>query len=709
MLTLGFLLKANAEQAQEALEQLALKTEAVTAGLEGDFASASRGITNSLISTLPVFGFVAGGIAAVGGALFEMANKASETGEQLALASKATGVSVEMLQGLQLGAKEAGVSFDQVQRGLAHLSLAMSDLEIPSSEAGKAIAKLGISTHDATGKLRNMDEILPDIFNAFQRMPEGPEKTAIALELFSRAGFQMLPILDEGAAGLAELTKKAVAYSHITTDVANKDLEFQDSLKLIKAQFFGIAQQLGQATIPIVSLLGELILHQINAWEQLAVVIQIGMDKVDIWGYKLHGMSTQVEKYTEDLEDQRKTLQGLTAAENDDGKSVGAAEKFQKAFVDQIEDSTTKLSKLKEAVEDAYQASHGKLTPEVLAAIKAYRAAAVEQKKLADLLDISDKAGIGLAKDEEKEAAAALHAAMEAKGYTAQLEAMKTVMEEINRTEEKRAELAHDKIQEYYDTQKLTAKPVPGGEIKLPSSIDKIMASMSEKMPTVVNRTAEEIRGLSDAIGQMSDKFGKASPLMQTFATHLQQVQQKMQQGKTIGQAFLDVNKQQGQTAKEAGTSMAASYGMEAAAFIKNKRAQAIVMAVMETAKGLSEVLWNPAAAVLDFASAAMYGVIAGTSGGGGGAGGGSAASPSNTGGGASQPGASQGETGGALLSSGRGGGGYGQTIVNVYGGQITDTHNLQNLAAALNSGASTGTMRLNVAGTSATIPTPAY
>ena len=148
---------------------------------------------------------------------------------------------------------------------------------------------------------------------------------------------------------------------------------------------------------------------------------------------------------------------------------------------------------------------------------------------------------------------------------------------------------------------------------------------------------------------------------------------------------------------------------MEAAAFIKNKRAQAIVMAVMETAKGLSEVLWNPAAAVLDFASAAMYGVIAGTSGGGGGAGGGSAASPSNTGGGASQPGASQGETGGALLSSGRGGGGYGQTIVNVYGGQITDTHNLQNLAAALNSGASTGTMRLNVAGTSATIPTPAY
>jgi hypothetical protein len=649
-LTLGFLMKADAEQAQEALEQLALKTEAVTAGLEGDFASASRGITNSVISMVPTFGLIAGAIGAVGGALFEMANKASETGEQLALASKQTGVSVEMLQGLQLGAKEAGVSFEQVQRGLAHLSLAMSDLEIPSSEAGKAIAKLGVSTHDANGKLLTMDEILPSIFDAFQKMPEGPEKTAIALELFSRAGFQMLPILDEGSKGLEELTNKAVSYSHITTDVANKDREFQDSLKLLKAQLGGLAQQIEQATIPVVTWLGEVVLHQINAWKQLVTVIQIGMDKVDIWGYKLHGISAQVEKYTQDLSNQRKTLQELVAAENDDGKTVGANQKLQDGLQHELDEVSKSTKNHTQAVKE--------------------------------------------------DADAMRQAAMDAHGYQAQLELMKEVTREAEEHQRKLAEAIHTQI----ENSKKSLPEEPGGALHLPDS----MATLSTQLPNVTlkaSTASQAIRGLSQAIQNMSGTFGNASPMMNSFGEALQRIAERNRATTTVAQAFLNVQRQQGQNAKEAGASMVASYGMEAASFIKNKRAQAIVMAIMETAKGLSEVFWNPAAAALDFASAAMYGVIAGTSGGGSSSGGGGGA-----GGGASQPGAGgQGVTGNGLLGSGSGGGNYHQTIVNMYGGNITDTNNLQQLAAAFNQGSSTGTVRLNVSGTSATIPTPAY
>jgi hypothetical protein len=203
----------------------------------------------------------------------------------------------------------------------------------------------------------------------------------------------------------------------------------------------------------------------------------------------------------------------------------------------------------------------------------------------------------------------------------------------------------------------------------------------------------------------MSGKFGKAGPLMDKFAQQLQQIQERQKEGKTRAQAWLDVQAKQGQTGLEAGTAMAAGYGMEAASFIKNKRAQAIVMAIMETAKGLSEVLWNPAAAALDFASAAMYGVIAGMSGSSGGE-----KSAANVGGGASPGGAGgQGTEGSMLGKSGGGGGNYHQSVVNIYGGQITDTHNMQNMISMLNQGGGSGTIRLNVAGTSATIPTPAY
>ena len=78
MLSLGFLLRADAGEAKEALEGLKAQTEAITSGIQGDFSKASSGIQNKLTSLLPTFGLVAGGIAAVGGALYEMANHASE-------------------------------------------------------------------------------------------------------------------------------------------------------------------------------------------------------------------------------------------------------------------------------------------------------------------------------------------------------------------------------------------------------------------------------------------------------------------------------------------------------------------------------------------------------------------------------------------------------------------------------------------------------
>jgi hypothetical protein len=187
-------------------------------------------------------------------------------------------------------------------------------------------------------------------------------------------------------------------------------------------------------------------------------------------------------------------------------------------------------------------------------------------------------------------------------------------------------------------------------------------------------------------------------------------MQEKQAQAKKTSDQFGDAQKKQGENATASATSQVAAFGMEAAGFIKNKRAQAIVMAVMETAKGLADLaIQNYEGAALDFASAAMYGVIAGTSGGGGGA-----KNPANVGGGASPGGGGGGggqsvAGGGSMLGGGSGGGGYHQTQVNIYGGGITDTNNLQNLVTSLNQGSGSGTVRLNVSGTSATIPTPAY
>lgn len=655
-LSLGFLLKADTAQAQEQLEKFALNVEAVSAGIGGKLQSVNSLIKNELLSTLPAFGLVAGAVASLGGALYEMAAKASEAGDKLYIMSKATGVSSDLLQGLQLGAKEAGVDFEQVTRGLAHLSLAMSDLEMPSSEAGKALKELGVQTKDSNGRLLTMDQILPRVFDAFEKMPDGPNKTAIAVELFSRAGYQMIEMLDKGSKGLAELTTMALAHSHLTADEVQKDHEFQESLIQVKDELSGMSQRLMQQAIPALTwLLGFLT----KAWietKNLADGFNLLGDHVNIFVDRLLHLHSMEGRARAALEKDREALHATKLAYDEVGKATDAEKKFQDELKSELAGVTGETKQHSAAVKD--------------------------------------------------DADAMLQATLAAHGYTTQLEMMRQVLEESNEQAERMAALAHEQIGNAKSAAALPGN-APGGAIGLPGgALPDVFVS---KMPDVTQKVTtmqQAVTGLSQAIVNMSGNFGRAAPMMNQFAASLQKMLENQQKGQHGMQAFLDVQKKQRQTAVEAGTAMAASYGMEAASLIKNKRAQAIVMAIMETAKGLSEVFWNPEAAALDFASAAMYGVIAGTSGGGSGSGGARAAA--NTGGGASPGASGQGSTGGMFSGSGSGGSSH-QSIVNIYGGGITDTNNLQNLVTALGQGGSSGTVRLNISGTSATIPTPAY
>lgn len=72
--------------------------------------------------------------------------------------------------------------------------------------------------------------------------------------------------------------------------------------------------------------------------------------------------------------------------------------------------------------------------------------------------------------------------------------------------------------------------------------------------------------------------------------------------------------------------------------------------------------------------------------------------------GGSGSPGLVGGE--GAFGSSG---GTRHQTIVNVYGGGLANTTDIQNLVSSLNQNGQSGTVRLNVTGSSYSIPSPAY
>ena len=54
--------------------------------------------------------------------------------------------------------------------------------------------------------------MLKDVAAVFKDMPNGAEKSTLAVQLFGRSGLDMIPMLNKGADGIADLEAKTAAY-----------------------------------------------------------------------------------------------------------------------------------------------------------------------------------------------------------------------------------------------------------------------------------------------------------------------------------------------------------------------------------------------------------------------------------------------------------------------------------------------------------------
>lgn len=132
-----------------------------------------------------------------------------ETTGELNDTSQAIGVDVEALQELGFAAKLAGGSIDSLRTGISILSKHIVAASEGNDEAQKTFSKFGLKIRDASGHLKTADVIIGEVAGKFEKMPDGPKKTAAAMELFGKSGAGLIPMLNEGQAGLAKLRAEA--------------------------------------------------------------------------------------------------------------------------------------------------------------------------------------------------------------------------------------------------------------------------------------------------------------------------------------------------------------------------------------------------------------------------------------------------------------------------------------------------------------------
>lgn len=204
-----------------------------------------------VLGTALVAGAVAAGVAI---------KSAIDAADELNDISKKIGIPTDVLSGLQYAAKLSGVATEQLQSGLVKLVKFQADASRGAKENVKVFDVLGIAIKDSSGKLRDTQAVFEDFANVFAGLEDGPEKTALALRVFGKSGAELIPLLNEGKAGIAGYTEELRKLGGIVTPAtAAAADQFNDNLDALKQSVSGLALQVAADLLPdLIALTGEM-------------------------------------------------------------------------------------------------------------------------------------------------------------------------------------------------------------------------------------------------------------------------------------------------------------------------------------------------------------------------------------------------------------------------------------------------------------------
>lgn len=146
-----------------------------------------------------------------------------------------TGIATETLSGLRYAGEAAGTNFEQLGGGLSKLARNMAEAAGGNKEAIATFQALGVEITNTDGTLRKTDDVLKDVAQRFAGFEDGAGKAALAVRVFGKSGEDMIPILNQGSAGIARLTEEARKLGAIYDgDLAKAAADFNDNLTKIR-------------------------------------------------------------------------------------------------------------------------------------------------------------------------------------------------------------------------------------------------------------------------------------------------------------------------------------------------------------------------------------------------------------------------------------------------------------------------------------------
>jgi len=238
-------------------------TSGLTAGVNAASASMKRlqsdvaGLRSGMGALVAIQGtqlfasFVSGATSAAR-SLIGMGAAATEAiSQQNDLASR-LGTTYGELAGLSYAGSLVGVSMDQIGAAMTRAQVTFAKAADGSKQANAAFAQLGLSVADLNGM--STEQQFEAIAQAISELPSEAERAAAAVAVFGKAGVGLLPMFNEGAAGIRAAREEAERFGLALTNTQAGNVDAMgDSFDKVRAAIQGVINQVTAYLAPAVT------------------------------------------------------------------------------------------------------------------------------------------------------------------------------------------------------------------------------------------------------------------------------------------------------------------------------------------------------------------------------------------------------------------------------------------------------------------------
>ena len=258
-------------------------------------------------------------VVAVGAEMIAAAKYAADYADTMSKTAQKIGITTESLSALKYAGELADVSFETLQTGLKKLSVNMVGAVSGKKEMIKTFDTLKISVKDANGNLKATDVVLAELADRFEKMPDGPAKTALAVKALGKAGNEMIPLLNGGSRELKKAREEAEHFGLIVgTDFGKQAEAFEDNMDRMKLAAQGLQVKFGNTLIPALSeVFEDMLMIEKEHGLFVATLYGIGdaLDKA-FFGSKDTQQRNKVKDLNEDLTELQRRYATLTSAKS---------------------------------------------------------------------------------------------------------------------------------------------------------------------------------------------------------------------------------------------------------------------------------------------------------------------------------------------------------------------------------------------------------